>query len=105
MAINKRVYAVLRDGFEDILKRGELPKVNARFHNDRLQGYYLMEHSLAWAQFCKIVNERLMRSEEEGVFTKKYNKAFLEKVENFACDITGEQVIAQGDNRFQTMWD
>ena len=46
-----------------------------------------------------------MRSGEEGIFTKKYNKAFLEKVENFAWDITGEQVIAQGDNRFLTMWD
>ena len=106
MAVNKRVAEVLENNFYGILQRGELPEVRCSFSDTgRLVSYGMFEYSLNWSRFAKIVSDQLVKETGEGVFTKKYNKTLLEKIDQIASQVTAEQIRQQGELRFKTWMD
>ena len=64
----------------------------------------MIEYSVAWATFARIVDKELKALGEEGIFTRKYNKTLLANVQRIADKINGEKIHAQND-RFGTWAD
>ena len=101
---NKHVNKIMKDRFTTILENGELPDVN--YSSDGVfYSYSMIPYSIRWAAFAKIVDDELKAIGEEGVFTKKYNKALLGKLQDIVGNIDGQKIIEQDENRFGTWAD
>ena len=100
---NKYLYEIMNKRFIEILENGELPEV--RYENKgRFTSYSMIEYSVAWATFARIVDKELKALGHEGVFTRKYNKPLLLNLQTIVDRITGAWVQAANE-RFGTWAD
>jgi hypothetical protein len=101
--MNKRVKEVVQNRFHEMLDEGKFQKVRwSRTLNS--YSYGMFEYSEYWSRFARLVDKRLKDIGEEGVFTKKYNKVLLAKIEDICANITEEEVLAHPE-RFKTWMD
>ena len=100
---NKHLYEIMDKRFTEILENGELPEV--RYENKgKFRSYSMIEYSVAWATFARIVDKELKALGHEGVFTRKYNKPLLVDVQQIVNKIDGTKIHTQND-RFGTWAD
>ena len=101
--MNKRVYKVLNERYKEILRSGAFPKV-AFSEWQGGQSYSMFEYTLNWTRFATVVHNQLLVIDPNGIFTKKYNKALLEQIEEITSGVTVEDIDAQGENRLKSKW-
>ena len=102
--INKHIYGILRERYHDILEGGEFPEVGFQ-RTPHGQTYMSFPYGENWSKFCRIVDKEMIEIGEEGVFTKKYNKVLLEKIQEIVDSIDAEQLKNQTERFRIHMWD
>jgi len=106
LSITSAVRNVLRERFENMmLKEGAFPDVNFHKGNGSIS-YHMMEYSVAWATFAKVVDERVKEKLDPrlGTFTRKRSQSFLNELTAIVNSVTEMDVINSRE-RFKTWAD
>jgi len=102
LSITKAVRDVLRERFENMmLKEGAFPEVHFTGSS-----YYMMEYSVAWATFAKVIDERVKEKLDPrlGTFSRKRSQAFLNELATIVNNVT-EMDVMNSRERFKTWAD
>lgn len=106
LSITKAVKGVLQVRFKELLREPEMESV-AYVETYLGKSYNMMEYSLMWSKFAKVVDREMIESNLDaklGVFTRKRSRDFLVDLRDLCNGITASDVVSSVD-RFKTWMD
>lgn len=105
LSITSAINNITTKHFESMMLEGAFPEV--KFHvEDRWKSYSMFEYANTYARFMKLLDAKMKISLDPhlGVFTRKYSKSFLAKVQDLMNEITERDVLIY-ESRFRSFAD